>query len=430
MLGLNRKLVELEKTGDSIKVALVGAGQMGRGMVAQIEGMKGMDVVAIADIHVENAHLAFVNAGKSEGIIVKTDDLNIANNALSEKKVIATSDSNIVTALDEIDVVVDATGIPDVGANVALQSILNNKHIVMLNVETDVTVGPILKKMADAANVVYTGSAGDEPGSIMELFDFAEAVNFEVVALGKGKNNKINYEATPESAAEEAKAKGASPAMIASFQDGTKTMVEMTAVANATGFLPDKAGMHGPSAELKELDTLLVPEEDGGIFKNKQVVEYVDGVAPGVFAIITSTSDEVHHELQYLRLGEGPYYTLYRPYHLASLETPLSVAKAYFEHEATIAPWKGMVAETVTIAKKDLKKGESLDGIGGFTVYGRIYEKKEAESINALPLGLVDRNVVMKKDVKKGDVVTYDDIEQTKQSTIWSLRGMQDGMDF
>lgn len=428
MLGLNRKLQALQDEGKTIKVGLVGAGQMGRGMVAQIEGMKGMEVVAIADINIDNVHDAFIKAGKTPKVIAEESELNKANDALDKGKVIATSDSSIVTALEKVDVIVDATGIPDVGANVALQSILNNKDIVMLNVETDVTVGPILKKMADAANVVYTGSAGDEPGSIMELFDFAEAVNFEVVALGKGKNNKINYEANPESAAEEAKEKGASPSMIASFQDGTKTMVEMTAVANATGFLPDKPGMHGPHATLEELDTLLTPEKDGGIFTNKQVVEYVDGVAPGVFAIITSSSDEVNHELQYLRLGKGPYYTLYRPYHLASLETPLSVAKAYFEKTATIAPWKGMVAETVTIAKRDLKNGEQLDGIGGYTVYGRIYEKKEAESLNALPLGLVDGNVYMTKDVKKGEVVTFDDIKQTKQSTIWSLRDMQDNL--
>lgn len=429
MLGINRKLTELQKQGKAINVGLIGAGQMGRGMVSQIEGMKGMQVVSVADINITNAVSAFVTAGKSPDEIVEVSDMIAANKALENQKVVATSDFNIVTAIQEVDVIVDATGIPDVGAAVALQSILNNKHIVMLNVETDVTVGPILKKMADAANVVYTGSAGDEPGAIMELYDFADAVNFEIIALGKGKNNKINLEANPDSAAKEAKEKGASARMLASFQDGTKTMVEMTAVANATGFVPDKAGMHGPKASLKELATLLVPKEDGGIFSHNKVVEYVDGVAPGVFAIISSSSDEVNHELQYLKMGEGPYYVLYRPYHLASLETPLSIAKAYFDQTATISPERGMVAETVTIAKKDLKKGDSLDGIGGYTVYGKIYKKEDAKKMNALPIGLVDENVRMTNNVKKGEVISYDDIVQTKPSTIWSLRELQNSQE-
>lgn len=426
MLGVNRKLAELDNEGKFIKVGLIGAGQMGRGMVSQIEGMKGMRVVAVADIYLPNVELAFQLAGIESERIVSVDNVEQANKAFAEDKVIAATQSEIITMMDQIDVIVDATGVPDVGANVAFQAILNKKHVVMLNVETDVTIGPILKKMADAANVVYTGSAGDEPGSIMELYDFADAVNFDIVALGKGKNNRVNYEANPETTAEEAKQKGASSKMLASFQDGTKTMVEMTAVANATGYSPDIAGMHGPSATLEELPNLLIPKEDGGLFTNEKVVEYVDGVAPGVFAIITSESEEVNHELNYLKLGDGPYYVLFRPYHLASLETPLSIAKAYFDHLPTIAPWKGMVAETVAVAKRDLAESEYLDEIGGFTVYGKIYKKAEAEKLNALPIGLIDANVKMIRPVKKGEVITYDDIKQTKRSTIWALRELQD----
>ncbi|WP_188455004.1 NAD(P)H-dependent oxidoreductase [Virgibacillus oceani] len=426
MLGINRKLVQLENEGKYIRVGLVGAGQMGRGMVSQIESMKGMRVVALADIALENVKHAYETAGIASSDIIATNNVDEANEVIRDHKVVATTEADLLTKIDEIEVIVDATGIPDVGASVASRAIVNKKHVVMLNVETDVTVGPILKKMADAANVVYTGSAGDEPGAIMELYDFADAVGFEIVALGKGKNNKLNYDANPETAAEEARQKGASPKMLASFQDGTKTMVEMTAVANATGYIPDIAGMHGPSATVDELASLLIPKEDGGIFSRKKVVEYVNGVAPGVFAIITSENEEVNHELQYLKLGDGPYYVLYRPYHLASLETPLSIAKAYLDHTPTIAPWHGMVAESVAVAKKDLNEGESLDGIGGFTAYAKILVKEEARKQNALPIGLVDKNVVMKKSVKKGDIITYDAITQTKRSTIWSLRELQD----
>ncbi|MGH2316316.1 NAD(P)H-dependent oxidoreductase [Planococcus sp. SE5232] len=426
MLGINRKLEELERNGEIIKVGVVGAGQMGRGMISQIESMAGMRVVATADIQIGNVTNAYVKSGVSADDVVETNSVQQAAAAVKEGKVVATTDAQLVTSLPEVDVVVDATGVPDIGAKIAWDAILNRKHIVMLNVEADVTVGVILKKMADASGVVYTGSAGDEPGAIMELFDFADALGFEVVALGKGKNNPLNLNANPDTAAEEAARKGASPKMLASFQDGTKTMVEMTAVANATGFLPDKPGMHGFVSDVKGLPEIFKLKEDGGEVNNKRIVEYINGIAPGVFAIIASEKEEVNHELKYLSMGDGPNYVLYRPYHLTSLETPISIARAYIYNEATIAPWHGLQAETVTVAKIDLAAGDFLDSIGGFTVYGHILTAQEARDKNALPLGLVDKNVRLKRDIKKGEIISYDDVEQTKDSTIWRLRRMQD----
>lgn len=426
MLGINRKLEELERSGTVIKVGLVGAGQMGRGMISQIEGMAGMRVVITADIQLANVTSAYVKSGVPDEQVVETNNPQQAEAAVKEGKVIATTDAQLVTSLTEVDVVVDATGIPDIGAKIAWDAILNRKHIVMLNVEADVTVGVILKKMADASGVVYTGSAGDEPGAIMELYDFADALGFEVLALGKGKNNPLNLAANPDTAAEEAARKGASPKMLASFQDGTKTMVEMTAVANATGFLPDIPGMHGFVSDVKGLPEIFQLKEDGGQVGNKQIVEYINGIAPGVFAIIASEKEEVNHELKYLSMGEGPNYVLYRPYHLTSLETPISIARAYIYNEATIAPWHGLQAETVTVAKTDLAAGDFLDSIGGFTVYGHILAAQEARRQKALPLGLVDKHVRLKRDIKKGDIVTYEDVEQTMDSTIWRLRRMQD----
>lgn len=426
MLGVNRKLEELERNGDIIKVGLVGAGQMGRGMISQIESMAGMRVVITADIQIANVTNAYVKSGVSADAVVETNSMQEATAAVKEGKVVATTDAQLVTSLPEVHVVVDATGVPDIGAKIAWDAILNRKHIVMLNVEADVTVGVILKKMADASGVVYTGSAGDEPGAIMELYDFADALGFEVVALGKGKNNPLNLNANPDTAAEEAARKGASPKMLASFQDGTKTMVEMTAVANATGFLPDKPGMHGFVSDVKGLPEIFRSKEDGGEVSNKHVVEYINGIAPGVFAIIASEKEEVNHELKYLSMGDGPNYVLYRPYHLTSLETPISIARAYIYNEATIAPWHGLQAETVTVAKIDLTAGDFLDSIGGFTVYGHILTAQEAHDKQALPLGLVDKNVRLKRDIKKGEIISYDDVEQTKDSTIWRLRRMQD----
>jgi predicted homoserine dehydrogenase-like protein len=331
----------------------------------------------------------------------------------------------LLLSLPNVDVIVDATGVPSVGAEIAWKSILNKKHIVILNVETDVTVGPLLNKMASAAGVVYTGSAGDEPGAVLELYNFADALGFEVLAIGKGKNNPLNLQATPDSAKEYALSVGANPKMIASFQDGTKTMIEMTAVANATGYIPDRPGMHGPSATVNELSKVLSLREDGGILSRTGVVEYVNGVAPGVFVIVTSNKEEVRHEMEYLKMGKGPNFTLFRPYHLTSLETPLSVAGAYFYNEQTIAPWKGMVAETVTMAKKDLQPGDRLDGIGGFTVYGQIMTNEDAKATNALPIGLVQAQTMIRA-VKAGEIITYDDIEHPANSVIWELRKLQD----
>ncbi|BAB04493.1 NAD(P)H-dependent oxidoreductase [Halalkalibacterium halodurans] len=426
MLGINRKLEQLESDGTIIRVGLVGAGQMGRGMVSQIESMKGMRVVVTADIVLENVKLAYERAGVPKDEVIETDEISKAADAIQAGKVVATGDAELVTALSEVDVVVDATGIPNIGAKIAWDAILNKKHIVMLNVEADVTVGPLLKQMADACGVVYTGSAGDEPGAVMELYDFADALGFEVVALGKGKNNPLNVEANPQTAAEEAKRKGASPKMLASFQDGTKTMVEMTAVANATGFLPDKPGMNGFVGTVEELPAIFRRKEEGGQVENERIVEYINGVAPGVFAIVKSDKEEVNHEMTYLSMGEGPNYVLYRPYHLTSLETPISIARAHLYHEATIAPWQGLQAETVAVAKKDLAAGEFLDSIGGFTVYGTILTVTDAKEKGALPIGLVDAHVQVKRPIKKGEIITYDDVEQKKESTIWRLRRIQD----
>ncbi|WP_199616602.1 NAD(P)H-dependent oxidoreductase [Paenibacillus alkalitolerans] len=419
------KLKELQKSGQYIRVGLIGAGQMGRGMISQIESMQGMRVAAAADIRIENARNAYLHAGVKESDIVQTDSVEPAERAIRQNKVVVTDNMDVVLNCAEVDVVVDATGVPNIGAEIAYKSILQKKHIVMLNVETDVTVGLLLSQTAKASGVVYTGSAGDEPGAVMELYHFAEALGFEAVAVGKGKNNPLNVEANPDTAREGALKVGANPKMIASFQDGTKTMIEMTAVANATGFVPDVAGMHGPTATVAELPGLYRLKSEGGILNRKKIVDYVNGVAPGVFIVVTSDKQEVHDAMRYLKMGDGPNYVLFRPYHLTSLETPISIAKAYFYKEETIVGWHGHVAETVAVAKKDLNPGDRLDGLGGFTVYGTIMEAGAAESMSALPVGLVHPSQVVAKPVKKGEIITYDAIENTEDLMIWELRRLQ-----
>lgn len=429
MIGLNYKLEKLEENGNPLFAGIVGAGQMGRGMVAQMMSMKGMRPAVVVDMVIENARKAYENAGLSEGKDFRlADTVEEGNRLLANGIFVVSSNNELASKCDLIDCAVDATGVPGVGAKVAIDAINNKKHICMLNVETDVCIGHILYKLANNAGVVYTGSAGDEPGAVIEMYDFAMALGFEVRVIGKGKNNKLDYDATPDSVAEEAKRKVASPKMICSFKDGTKTMVEMTAMANATGFTPDVIGAHGPSGTVKELPNILSlrSEGRGGILNKYGVIEYVNGVAPGVFIIIATDQPNISHEMAYLSMGEGPNYCLYRPYHLCSLETPLSVAKACIDGEPTIVPRAGAVAETITVAKRDLKSGELLDGIGGFTIRGTFIATKEAKDINALPIGIVNEKTRMARDVKKGALVTYDDVQLDESSLMVQLRKLQD----
>jgi predicted homoserine dehydrogenase-like protein len=429
MLGLNTKLSELESKNEHIKVALVGAGQMGKGMVSQMMLMKGMIPSLVVDINLENAVESFTLAGVSKEDIVIAKNLEDINMAMESNKYIVCDNAEYAAKANLVDVVVDATGVPDIGAKIAMDSIFNKKHIVMLNVEADVVVGPILNKLAKNAGVVYTGTAGDEPGAVKELYDFADASGFDIVAIGKGKNNPVNLESNPDNVREQALKSGVSPKMLASFKDGTKTMVEMTAMANATGFIPDVRGGHGPKAQVNDLPQLYRLKEDGGILNQYRIVDYVNGIAPGVFIIVTTKLPQVHHEMQYLSMGPGPNYVLYRPYHLTSLETPLTVARAAIYNEPTIIPMDGEpIAETITVAKRDLKAGEKLDGIGGFTVYGSIETYDKAKEERLLPIGLVNRNTVIKKDIKKDEYITYDMVDLDTTTLIYKLRQLQEDL--
>jgi predicted homoserine dehydrogenase-like protein len=426
-MALNDGLRAREEAGLPIQLALVGAGQMGRGMISQMERMmRGMRATAVADIVIDRVVSAYQEAGVPKDELVVTTDAAVAEEALAKGKRIATTDALLLTRLSPIEVVVEASGVPEVGARVAFHSILNKKHIVMLNVETDVTVGYLLRRLADNAGVVYTVSAGDEPGATKELFDFAEAMGFRIVAIGKGKNNPLDREATPDKLAAEAASKKMSAKMLTAFVDGTKTMVEMTALANATGLLPEKRGMHGPVATVEQLPKLFALKSQGGILEHEGVVDYVLGsVAPGVFAVVTTDQKTIIEDLQYLSVGPGPNWVFYRPYHLANLETPLSAARAVLLGETTIATTQKPVAETITVAKRDLKAGEKLDGIGQYTFYGSIEKAEIATKERLLPLGLAE-GAVLKSDVAKGQPITYDEVELNQDSLIVHLRALQD----
>ena len=428
-MNIAEALEQRQRENRSIRVGLVGVGQMGAGFIAQTSLMNGMDVIAASDIDIQRAVAAFRAIGIVEdaiAILPPNAPKHYANEAIAAGKRVVTTNAALISDIDSIDAVVEATGIPSIGALVAYRTILARRHIIMLNVETDVTVGYLLKRMADSANIIYTTAAGDEPGAILELYDFATSLGFDIVTLGKGKNNPLDRSATAAQLAEQAQRQEMSPKMLASFVDGTKTMVEMTAVANATGFVPDISGMHGPSATPDTLAQIFCPREDGGVLSSRGVVDYaVGGVAPGVFLIFTTSQPKVVKDLRYLRLGPGPYWALYRPYHLANIETPISVAQAVLYHQTTLAAKGVPVAETTAVAKKDLAEGDIIDGLGGTTVYGNIERIDVARDGRMLPLGIAERARVL-HPIAQGQTLTYDDVVLDEQSFIVHARRLQD----
>ena len=422
---MNRKLNQLAMEDKSINVAIVGAGKMGKGLVNQMSRINGMVPSLVINRNGEKAIKALMSAGIGREDIVFTNSLAKVNSALEKGKYVASEDMDLAAKANTIQAVVDATGVPEVGAKLSLASIENKKHIIMLNVEADSVVGPILHKYAREAGVIYTGTAGDEPGAVMELYDFAMGLGFDVLALGKGKNNPINLEANPDTVYDEAMRKELNPHMLTGFIDGTNTMIEMTCMANATGFVPDIRGGHGISSNIDDLTNFMMLKEEGGILNKYGIVDYVMGIAPGVFLIFTTKLKEVHKQLEFLNMGSGPNYVLYRPYHLTSLETPITIYDACVNHKATIAPTEGIVTEVITVAKKDLKAGEILDGIGSYTVYGSIEEYEKAKLENLVPIGLIENAKVL-KDIKKGETISYDMVELDTSTEIYKLRQIQD----
>jgi predicted homoserine dehydrogenase-like protein len=408
-VGYRERLLEREALlGQPVRVGLVGAGQMGSGLAAQIGRIPGMALAAVADVDQGRAQQALRLAAAGErGAGVDA---------------VALTDSAALTDLD-LDVVIEATGVPEIGARVAQSCLLAGMHVLLLNVETDVTVGRYLDAVARAAGLVYGVAHGDEPVAVKELYDFAQDLAFEVVCAGKGKNNPLDREATPTTLAAQAQARGMNPKMLCSFVDGTKTMIEVAAMANATGLPLDVPGGHGPKAEVAQLADVFKPVADGGILSQPGRVDFAFGPAPGVFVVITSDDRTVTEEMTYLSMGDGPYFCLYRPYHLASIEAPRSIAQVVLDGTSPLRP-AGWTAEVVACAKRDLVPGDVVDGIGGETVYGLTHNA--ADAVGMLPLGLAG-GATLTAPVALGEPIPTAAVDLVP-STIAHLRALQDGM--
>lgn len=428
MYEIDSKLDELEKRGNPIKVGLIGAGQMGSEIITQLEKVKGIRIVSVVDISLEKA-LAGYKYLKKDVEIVKTNNIKEAEKATGSGKKIASTNYKLATSLPQIEVVIEATGSIEMGALIALDAINNKKHIIMMSVECDVTVGPILRKFAENAGVIYSLAAGDEPSAIIELYRFANALGFTVIAVGKGKNNPLNIYATPEILEESSRKRNMNAVRLCEFVDGSKTAIEMAAVSNATGFVPDIRGMHGANSKIDEITKIFCPKKDGGILNNIGVVDFAIGVHPGVFLVFTTDNQKIREALIQRNMGYGPYYLLYRPYHLCSIEVPLTIAQIAIYGESSGHPMGKLTSECIVITKKNMKAGEILDDVGEYCYRVSIEHVDIAKKENFLPMGLA-KGSKLKVDVKKDTIITNDMVKIRNDTTLFHLRKIQDNLCF
>ncbi|RWP21670.1 MAG: homoserine dehydrogenase [Mesorhizobium sp.] len=424
------ELLQRAEQQGPITIGLAGAGQMGTDIVVQVALMPGMRIGAISEVRPQAAIDAALLAGHDRSDIVQAGNAAAIDRAIEAGKIAVTEDLHALAAAGRIDVIIDATGNPNIGTLFALEVMKNGKHIVMLNVEADITIGRFLKEEARKAGVVYTGAAGDEPACTLEIIGFARSLGFKIIAAGKGKNNPLKIDAMPADYEKEAAERNMNARMLVEFVDGSKTAIEMVAIANATGLVPDVPGMHGPTATLEELAGVLCPREDGGVLHRKGVVDYSigKGVAPGVFCIIETRHPRVLERMIDLKVGKGPYFTIFRPYHLTSLEVPLSAARAVVYKRADMEPLDHPVAEAVAVAKSELAPGQSLGMIGENDYRGFAMTWEDARARGALPLGLAERAKVV-KPVKTGDFLTYENCVPDDSMVITQIRRRLDQSD-
>lgn len=425
MIIIDKALEKCEHDGKPIKVAMVGAGFMGRGIALQIiSSVKGMRLVAISNRNLDGARRAYYEAGVENIQTVET--VSQLEKAIYENHYAITNNAMLLCQAENIDAIIEVTGTIEFAAHVVLEAIKNHKHVIMMNAELDGTIGPILKVYADKAGVVITNADGDQPGVIMNLYRFVRGIGVKPVLCGniKGLHDPYRNPTTQKSFAEKWKQK---PHMVTSFADGSKISFEQAIVANATGMRVAKRGMYGPTVptgtHIKEAVNLYPLEV---VMEGNGIVDYIVGAepGPGVFVLGTHDHPTQKHYLNLYKLGEGPLYCFYTPYHLCHFEVPNTVARAVLFGDAAIAPLGAPFVDVVAIAKIDLKAGQILDGIGYYMTYGQCENSDIVLNQNLLPMGLAE-GCRLKRDIPRDQVLTYDDVELPKDRLCDKLRTKQ-----
>ena len=404
---IDTALQEREAQDRPIRVRMVGAGATGRAIALQLgTPVPGIRLVAIANRTMEHSERAYREAGVTEW--------RYAESALEAETAIAlgvpvlTNDPFVLTACNTIDVLVEVTGTIEAAARVVTEAFDHGKHVVLVNAELDSLLGPILKAKADKAGVVVTNTDGDEPGVAMTLFRYLRSLGLCPVAAGNLKGI-IDYYRTPETQRAFAEKNDQDVRKVTSFADATKLSMEATVLANATGFHVGQRGMYGPACEhVRDMARLLPADQ----MLETGLIDYALGADPytGAFVIVHEESPFKKAQLAYYKLGNGPFYVFYTPYHLPHIQIASTIGRAVIHCDPTVAPIAGPVCEVVAIAKRDLKTGEHLDGIGGFCTYGLIDNAEASRAALALPIG-ISEGCVLRRDVSKDDILSFDDVE-------------------
>jgi predicted homoserine dehydrogenase-like protein len=406
-MSVYSELQAREAENRPIRVGVIGAGATGRAIALQLgTPVPGMRIVGMSNRTPQHAERAFREAGITRWESART----VADAAARIERGIPvlTDDPTVLTRCDAVDLIVEVTGTVDFGASVALDAFKYGKHVVLVNAELDSLIGPILKTKADAAGVVLSHTDGDEPGVAMTLVRYVQSVGLRPVAAGNIKG-MVDYYRTPDTQRDFAAKNDQDVRKVTSFADATKLSMETTVLANATGFGVARRGMCGPRCGyVRELAKLLPPEAmlGGGI------VDYSVGASPhtGGFVVVHEENPYKQTQLAYYKLGDGPFYVFYTPYHLPHIQLPSTIARAVIHRDPTVAPAAGPSCEVVTVAKRPLKTGERLDGIGGFCSYGLIENHATARAIDALPIALSE-GCVLVRDIAKDEVVSFNDVK-------------------
>jgi predicted homoserine dehydrogenase-like protein len=405
MVIVDKLLEERAREARPIRVGLVGAGFIGRAYALQLlSAVRGMTLAAIATRTKETAMRAFEEAGISPQFVSTVEQLE---EVIESGRHAVTCDPGLLCEAAGLDAIVEATGQVESGAKTTLNAIQHTKHVILSNADLDATLGPILKVHADRAGVVITDTDGDEPGVAMNLFRFVKSIGFTPVLAGNLKGFLDHYR-TPDTQRDFAAAHGLNPRIATSAADGTKLSFEATVLANATGFRVGRRGMYGPTcAHVNDapkhfrLDELL----RGGL------IDYLLGAQPSTGAFVVAYMDQPTQQqyMRYFKMGDGPLYCFYTPYHLPQLQLPHSVARAVLIGDPTVTPLGAPVCDVVTIAKSDLRTGMELDGMGGFTCYGLIENVPVAQAENLLPIGLSE-GCRLTRDIPRDGEIRYSDV--------------------
>jgi predicted homoserine dehydrogenase-like protein len=423
MLIVDTALAERAQSGNPVRVGMIGAGFMARGIANQIvNSTPGMELVAIFNRNIDKARDCYNYANVTD--VRAVDSVAALEDAISKGQAAITDNAFLLCEAGNIDVLVEVTGAIEFGAQVTMHAIKHGKHMILMNAEVDGTIGPILKVHADKAGVILTGSDGDQPGVEMNLYRFVKSIGLTPLLCGNIKGLQDPYR-NPTTQAGFAAKWGQNPYMVTSFADGTKISFEQAIVANATGMRVAKRGMFGYDHRA-HVDELTKKYDIEVLKANGGIVDYVVGSqpGPGVFVLATHDDPKQRHYLNLYKLGEGPLYSFYTPYHLCHFEVPISCARVVLFKDRILTPIAGPMVDVVTTAKIDLKAGETIDAMGGYMTYGQAENYDVSEQENLLPIGLAE-GCVLKRDVPKDAVLTYADVEVPAGRLADALRAEQ-----